>query len=79
MMRQSMNDAEIQYAESKRDSNAQTPSKFKYDERIDWQQSVITNLTSKKSATPSASISLYYVIRTNPCPIAAPESPHQMK
>ena len=57
-----MNDAEIHYAESKRDSDAQTLSKFKYDEWIDWQQSVITYLTSKKSVTPSASISLYYVI-----------------
>ena len=32
MMRQSMNDAEMHYDESKRDSDAQTPSKFKYDE-----------------------------------------------
>ena len=58
MMRQSMDDAEIHYAESKRDSDAQTPSKFKYDEWIDWQISVITYLTSNKSVTPSASISL---------------------
>ena len=64
MMRQSMNDAEIHYAESKRDSDAQTPSKFKYDEWNDWQQSVITYLTSKKSVTLSASISLYYMIPT---------------
>ena len=72
MMQQSMNDAEIYYVESKRDSDAQTPSKFKYYEWIYWQQSVITYLTTKKSVTPSASISLYYVIRTDPCPIAAP-------
>ena len=45
MMRKLMDDAEIHYAESKRDSDAQTPSKFKYDEWIDWQQSVITYLT----------------------------------
>ena len=63
MMRQSMNDAEIHYAKSKQDSDAQTPSKFKYDEWIDWQQSIITYLTSKKIVTPSASISLYYVMR----------------
>ena len=73
MMRQYMDDAEIPYTKSKRDSDAQTPSKFKYDEWIDWQQSVITYLTSKKSVTLSASISLYYVIRTEPCPIAARE------
>ena len=70
MMQQSMDDDDIHYAKSKRDSDAQTPSKFKYDEWIDWQQSVITYLTSKKSVTPYASISLYYVIRTEPCLIA---------
>ena len=53
-----MDDSEIQYVESERDSNAQTQSKFKYDEWIDWQQIVITYLTSKKSVTLSASISL---------------------
>ena len=70
MMRKSMDDAEIHYAKSKRDSDAQTPSKFKYYECIDWQKSVINYLTSKKSVTPSASISLYFVIRNEPCPIA---------
>ena len=45
MIRQSMDDAKIHYAKSKRDSDAQTPSKFKYNEWIDWQQSVITYLT----------------------------------
>ena len=73
MMRQSMDDAEIHYAKSKRDSNAQNPSKFKYDEWIDWQQSIITHLTSKKSVTPSASTYIYYVIRTEPCLITSPE------
>ena len=79
MMRQLMDDAEIHYAKSKQDSDAQTPSKFNYDEWIDWQQSVITYLTSKKSGTPSTSIYLYYVIRTEPCLIAAPENPNRMK
>ena len=73
MMRQSMDDAKIHYAESKQDSDAQTPSKSKYDECIDWQQSFITYLTSRKSVTPSASIYLYYVISTEPCPIADPD------
>ena len=68
-----MDNDEIHYIESKQDSDAQTLSKCRYDEWIDWQQSDITYLTSKKSVTPSASISLYYVIRTEPCPIAAPE------
>ena len=68
-----MDDAEIHYVESKRDSDAQTPSKFKYNEWIDWQQSVITYLTAKKIVTPSASISLYYVIFTKSCPIEAPD------
>ena len=36
MMQQLMDDAEIHYAESKQDSDAQTPYKFKYDEWIDW-------------------------------------------
>ena len=62
MMRQSMDEAKIHYAESKQDSNAQNPSKFKYDEYIDWQQSVITYLTFKKGVTLYASIPLYYVI-----------------
>ena len=66
MMRQLMDDAEIHYAKLKQDSNTQTSSKFKYDEWIDWQKSVITYLTSKKSVTLSASISLYYFIRTEP-------------
>ena len=70
MMRQSMDDADIHYAKSKRYSDAQILSKFKYDEWIDWQKSVITYLIYKKSVTLSASISLYYVIRTEPCPIA---------
>ena len=73
MMRQSMDDADIHYTKSKQDTDAQTPSKFKYEEWIDWQQSVITYLTSKKSVTPSASIYFYYVIHTEPCPIADPE------
>ena len=73
MIRKLMDGAEIHYAKSKRDSNAQTPSNFKYDEWIDWQQSVITYITSKKSVTLSASISLYYVIRTKPFLIAAPD------
>ena len=73
IMRQSMDDAKIHYTKSKHDSNAQTPSKSKYDEWIDWQQIVLTYLISKKSVTLSASISLYYVIRTEPCPIAAPD------
>ena len=68
-----MNDAEIHYPKSKRDSDAQTPSKFKYDEWIDWQKSVIAYLTSKKSVTPFASITLYYLIRTEPCLIADPD------
>ena len=68
-----MDDDEIHYAKSKQHIDAQTPSKFKYDEWIDWQKRFLTYLTSKKSVTPSASISLYYVIRTEPCPIAAPE------
>ena len=72
MMRQLMYDAEIRYAKAKQASDAQTPFKFKYDKWIDWQQSVITYLTSKKIVTLSTSIYLYYVIRTNPCPIAAP-------
>ena len=54
MMRQSMDDDDIHYGESKQDSDAQTPYKSKYDEWIDWQQSVITYLTSKKSVTLSA-------------------------
>ena len=73
MMRQSMDDTKIHYSESKQDSDAPTHSKFKYDSWIDWQKSVINYLTSKKSVTPSASISLYYVIRTEPCLITAPE------
>ena len=73
MMRQLMDGADIHYAESKRDSDAQIPTKFKYDEWIEWQQSVITYLTSKKSVTPSASIYLYYVICTKPCPIVDPD------
>ena len=73
IMRQSMDGAEIHYDKSKQDRDAQTPSKFKYDEWIDWQHSVITYLTSKNSITPPASISLYYVIRTEPCPIATLE------
>ena len=36
LMRKSMDDADIHYAKSKRDSDAQTPSKFKYDAWIDW-------------------------------------------
>ena len=62
MMRQSMDEANIHYAESKQNRDAQTPSKFKYDEWIDWQQSVITYLTFKKGVTMYASIPLYYVI-----------------
>ena len=73
VMRKSRDYNEIRYAKSKRDGDAQTPSKFKYNEWIDWQQSVITYLTSNKIVTPSASISLYCVIRTEPCSIAAPE------
>ena len=73
IMRQSMDDAKIHYAKSKRDSDSQTPSKFNYYEWIDWQKSVITYLTSTKSVTPSASISLYYVIHTKPCLIADPD------
>ena len=37
MMRKLMDDAEIHYAESKRDSDGQNPSTFKYDQWIDWQ------------------------------------------
>ena len=72
MMRQSMSDAKIHHVKSKRDSDAQTPSNFIYNECIDWQQIVITYLTSKNSVAPSPSISLYYLIRTKPYPIAAP-------
>ena len=36
MMLQFMYDAKIHYYESKRDSDAQTPYKFKYDEWINW-------------------------------------------
>ena len=73
LMRKSVDDAEIHYAKSKRESDAQTPSKLKHDEWIDWQQSVITYLTSKKSITLYASIFLDYVIRTDPYPIASDE------
>ena len=66
-----MDDSKIYYTKYKRNSDAQTPSKSKYDECIDWKQSVITYFTSKKSVTPSASISLYYVIWTETCPIEA--------
>ena len=60
-----MDDAKIHYAKSKQDIDAQTSSKFKYDECIDWQQSFIAYLTSNKSVTPSASISVNCVIRTD--------------
>ena len=73
MIRKLMDDSNIHYAESKRYSDAQTPSKFKYDEWIDWQKNVITYITSKKIVTPYASISLYYVIRNEPCTIVAPD------
>ena len=63
-LRQSIYDANIHYAKSKQDSDVQTLSKFKDDEWIDWQQSIITYLNSKKSVTLSTSISLYYLIRT---------------
>ena len=63
MMRQLMDESEIHYSKSKHDRDYETPSKFKYDERIDWQHSVITYLTYEKSVTPFSSISLYYVIR----------------
>ena len=63
----------MHYIKSKQDRNTQTLSKLKYDEWIDWQKSVITYLTSKKIGTLSASIYIYYVIRTEPCPIAAPD------
>ena len=59
LIRQSMDDAEIHYSESKQDSDAQTLYKFKYDEWIDWKKRFITYLTSKKIVTPSASIYLY--------------------
>ena len=36
-MRQLMDDGKNHYIESKRNSDAQTPSKFNYDEWIDWQ------------------------------------------
>ena len=68
-----MDDAEIHYAKSKHNSDARNPYKFKYDECIYWQQIFITYLTSKNSVNPSASISLYYVIHTEPCPIVALE------
>jgi hypothetical protein len=69
VMRQAMEDVEIHYAESQRESDATMPSKFKYDDWIDWQQSVITYLKSKSSVHPLSSIPLYYVIRKEPCPI----------
>ena len=47
MMRQLIDDADIHYAKSKKDKYDHTPSKFKYDEWIDYQQSVITYITSK--------------------------------
>ena len=43
-----MDDADIHYAKSKLDSYAQTPSKFKYDEWIDWQKVLLIILILRK-------------------------------
>ena len=69
-LQQSMEDFQIEYEESKMDSDAVMPSKFVYDEWVDWQQSVITYLKSKKGVR---NIPLYYVIRKEPCPIPIDE------
>ena len=50
-----MDDAEIHHAKSKWDGDAQNPSKFKYDEWIDWQRIVITYLNYKKIVSMSTS------------------------
>ena len=70
VLRQAMTDYQIDYEESKRESDAQLPSKFVYDEWVDWQQSVITYLKSKKGVR---NIPLYYVIRKEPCTIPIDE------
>ena len=67
---QAMEDYQIDYEESKRESDAQMPSKFVYDEWVDWQQSVITYLKNKKGVR---NIPLYYIIRKEPCTIPIDE------
>ena len=48
VLRQSMEDHQIDYEESKRESDSQIPSKFVYDEWVDWQQPVIIYLKIRK-------------------------------
>ena len=60
VLKQAMEDYQVYYEKSKRESDAQIPSKFVYDEWVEWQQSVITYLRNKKGVR---NIPLYYVIR----------------
>lgn len=69
-LQQSMEDFQIDYKESKRESDAQMPPSFTYDKWVDWHQAVITYLKSKKGVR---NIPLYYVIRKEPCPIGIHE------
>ena len=68
IMRTAMEDYKVAILEDKATSDATMPKTFSYDDWINWQQSVITYLKSKKSITPA--IPLYYVVRPEPCPIA---------
>ena len=49
------------------DDDVQTPKTFKYNDWIDWQQSVITYLKAKKGITD---VPLYYMILPDPCNIS---------
>lgn len=67
LMRESMEDVRIARLEFKADSDAKKPTQFSYEDWVDWQQSVVTYLKASKSIIPE--IPLFYVIRTEPCPI----------
>jgi hypothetical protein len=58
-----MEDHELAIEIADRDEEAQTPKLFKYDDWIDWQQSVVTYLKAKKGVR---GVPLYYVIRPEP-------------
>ena len=66
-----MNDVRISALESASENTATMPSKFSYENWVDWQQSVITYLKCTKSIVPE--IPLFYVIRKEPCPIPVNE------
>ena len=66
VMNDSITEAELEYEDSKKDSDIDKPEKFSYEKWNQWEESVYNYFTAEKN---SLGVPYAYIIRKDPCPL----------